>query len=131
MKPRTRGEHRLRSATPLTFELALGLLLLAAIIVRVAYVLAQPSTDPSATGAILDGAYYVSWGRALAEGTGAPGGAFYLAPLYAWLLAAFFTLFGDSIAWLYLLQHLLVVSTALLLALCGRRYLLAGNCTLL
>jgi len=103
----------------------LGLLLLLGLIARVGYVLAQPANDPTFAAPIQDGAYYVQWARALTAGSGGPEGAFYLAPLYPWLLAAFFTAFGDDASLLYLLQHVLVVSSSLLLALCGRS--LAGG----
>jgi len=103
-----------------SFELSLAALSLIALGIRVAYVVVQPATDPGATGALLDGAYYVRWGQAMAAGTTAHAGAYYLAPLYAWLLGGFFTIFGDAIAWLYLLQHVTLVVTAVLLALCAR-----------
>ena len=108
-----------------SFELSLAVLSLIALVFRVAYLLVQPATDPSATGATLDGAYYVHWGQALAAGTWTQAGAYYLAPLYAWLLGGFFTLFGDAIASLYLLQHVAMVATAVLLGLSARD--LAGD----
>jgi len=108
-----------------SFELSLAVLSLIALVVRVAYVLVQPATDPSATGAVLDGAYYVHWGQGLAAGNWTQAGAYYLAPLYAWLLGGFFTVFGDAIASLYLLQHVAMVATAVLLGLSARD--LAGD----
>ena len=108
------------TAKRFSFELSLAGLAFLALVVRVAYVVAQPATDPDAMGALLDGAYYIQWGQSLAAGSATQTGAYYLAPLYAWLLGAFFTIFGDNIAWLYLLQHVTLVSVAALLAVVTR-----------
>ena len=102
-------------------HLPLALVLLAATAARIGYVLAQPATDPDFSRPMLDGAYFFDWARSLASGHGGPGGAFYLAPLYPYLLAGFVRLFGESFALLYIAQHLFVVASAALLAGVARR----------
>jgi Tfp pilus assembly protein PilF len=103
------------------FIVALVAVLLAALVVRVGYVLAQPAGDPAFALPILDGAYYLAWAGGLASGSGGPPGAFYLAPLYPYLLAAFLRAFGENFTLLYLLQHLLMLGAAAALAVAARR----------
>ena len=100
-------------------------LLLLGLAVRIGYVLGQPAADPGFARPALDGAYYWEWAGALASGEGRIDGAFYLAPLYPYLLALFRTLFGEAFGLLYGLQHLAVVVAAGLFVLTGRR--LAGE----
>ena len=57
-----------------------------------AYLVSQPSSDPSFAHPTLDGAYYAAWAKSLSAGQPGPGGAFYLAPLYPHLLAILFGL---------------------------------------
>ena len=103
------------------FKIGLVALLLLGFALRVAYVVAQPSHDPAFARPMLDGAYYLEWARALAAGGTGPAGAFYLAPLYPYLLSGFLQLAGESFAALYLIQHALLVAAAGLLGAFVRR----------
>ncbi len=103
------------------YVLVLGAILLAGLLVRIGYVLSQPRHDPSFSWPILDGAYYLDWARSILTGASWDGSAFYMAPLYPYLLAGFLRLFGESFTLLYLLQHLAVVASAGVLAEFARR----------
>jgi tetratricopeptide (TPR) repeat protein len=105
----------------------LGLLLAAGLAARVAYVVAQPASDPSFARPVLDGAYHLALARAESEGGAGPGGAYYLAPGYAFFLAAVVGPAGEvDFALLYILQHAMVVAAAGLLAIVGRRRIGSG-----
>ncbi len=84
----------------------------AALAIHLAYVLRQPSVDPAFAHPGLDAAYYVGWARELAAGRGGPEGAFYLAPLYAYVLGAFFKLFGEHLLPLLVLQQVGMMAAA-------------------
>lgn len=125
IRPETNEEPEPGSGSRRRFYPILAAILLAAFLVRIGYVAAQPETDPRFAAPAFDGEYYVDWARSLAGDTridaGRFAGAFYLAPLYPHLLALFLKLFGQNFALLYGFQHLLAVATAALLALGGRR----------
>jgi Flp pilus assembly protein TadD len=104
----------------------LAVLLAAALAARVAYVLAQPASDPSFERPQLDGAYHLAAARALLEGEGGPEGAYYLAPGYAFFLAAVVGVAGESFTVLYVVQHALIVAAAGFLALAARRRIGSG-----
>jgi len=103
------------------FTLALVLILLGGAILRLAYTVAEASTDPWFGHPVLDGRYYVDWAIALASGKPGPAGAFYLAPLYPYALAGLMRVAGPGFWAIYLVQQGLSVSTAALVALGGRR----------
>jgi len=105
------------------FICILGGILLGGLILRIAYLLAQPAADPFFANPAFDGAYYLGWARAIAHGAQGPTGAFYLAPLYPHLLAMLIKLTGGSFGLLYLLQHLLSLVTAAMIAILGRHLL--------
>jgi tetratricopeptide (TPR) repeat protein len=111
----------------LRFEIGCGALALAALAVRAAYVVAQPAVDPTFSSPMLDGAYYLDWARSLAGESAGPaaGAAYYLAPLYPWVLAGLIELSGDRVALVYLAQHAGTVVSSLLLAASARK--LAGD----
>lgn len=98
------------------FRIAAAALFAAALGQRVAYVLAQPAADPSFLQPALDARYYLEWARALATGLPGPQGAYYLAPLYAHFLAGCFRVFGETFVAVCLLQQLMVLGAAALLA---------------
>src|SRR6185503_6182058 len=79
-----RRRHPVRTRREVVAWAALGAIALA---LRLAYVAAQPGTDPTFARPMLDEALYVGWARGLAAGGGQPPGAFYLAPLYPNVLA--------------------------------------------
>ena len=109
----------------LGFVLGIGLLL------RVAYLLAQPNSDPFLEHPFVDGKLYLDWARALNAGTYRSEGAFYHAPLYPAFLSLVLRLGGDSVRAVFVLQALLSVGTAGLLGWIGvRRFgLFAGVTT--
>ncbi len=90
-----------------------------ALVLRLAYVAAQPGTDPSFARPMLDEAVYVGWARGLAAGAGQPPGAFYLAPLYPSLLAVWAAA-GAGFGALYAVQQFVAVATAGFLAWTAR-----------
>ncbi|MCP3978108.1 MAG: ribonuclease III [bacterium] len=83
----------------------------------------QPVGDPNFARPAFDGAYYVDWARDLASGGSGPGGAFYLAPLYPYLLSLSFRVLGERLDLIYALQHLLALGSGGLIAVGGRRLL--------
>jgi len=105
---------------PFGFAGWLTLLLVVGMALRVAYVVEQPLSDPSFALPILDGEVYTDWARSLAGGGSGPSGAYYQAPFYPWVLAAFFSIFGERFSALYLAQHLLAVLSAAGIALLAR-----------
>jgi tetratricopeptide (TPR) repeat protein len=104
------------------FGWTLGALLLGGLGLRLAYVALQTRTDPwflhPAGG---DPADTLNWARELLSGEGVREGAFYGPPLYPYLVSLFLRVFGENFGLLYYIQHLLMVGTAGLLALVGRR----------
>jgi tetratricopeptide (TPR) repeat protein len=107
------------------FVVALGAVLVAALVLRLGYVLAQPASDPAFAHPLLDGGYYLTWARSIASGSGGVPGAFYLAPLFPYLLAAILGAFGERFTLIYLVQHLFVLGAAAALAIASRR--IAGD----
>jgi Tfp pilus assembly protein PilF len=103
------------------FVTRLATVLLLGFALRCAYVMHQRTIDPTFARPVMDGAYYLDWARGLTGMGAAPGGAFYLAPLFAYTLAGFRAIVGENFFALYLLQHLLSIATAGLLALIARR----------
>jgi len=103
------------------FRTAAGALFLVALGLRVAYVVHQPSSDPSFLNPALDARTYLEWARSLAAGAPGPEGAFYLAPLYAYLLAGFFRVFGENLVVACGLQQLSTLAAAGLLGLVAAR----------
>ncbi len=93
--------------------------------VRAAYPAWQLLRAPESTVPLLDAAYYLDWARAIAEGAGRFEGAFYLAPLYPYVLGYGFRLAGEALLAVYLLQHLAVLAAAVLLGRVAER--LAGH----
>lgn len=103
------------------FRWVLAGILLTGLVLRAGYVAAQAAGDPWFSRPAFDGAVYWEWARALAGSSGGPGGAFYLAPLYPWVLSGWIRLFGESFGALYLAQQVLGLATAALIAIGGRR----------
>jgi tetratricopeptide (TPR) repeat protein len=99
------------------FALGIGVVLGLGLVLRALYVLAQPGTDPWFAVPQLDGATYLGWAQALAAGAPGPTGAYYLAPLYPWLLALLVRVGAGGPFALYALQQALSLATAALLAL--------------
>jgi tetratricopeptide (TPR) repeat protein len=102
------------------FLSVLGGILLGGALIRAGYLLAQPGVDPYFSSAVFDGAYYLGWAKAIAYGASGPTGACYLAPLYPHLLAVLMKVAGQSLWPIYLVQQLLSLATATMIAILGR-----------
>jgi tetratricopeptide (TPR) repeat protein len=102
---------------PTRFQVGLFAVLFVGLLLRLSYLFFQPAVDPFFANPGFDGEYYLNWARELNGGGGAVEGAYYLAPLYPLSLALFVAIFGEYFGLLYLLQHLLGLATAALIAL--------------
>ena len=60
------------SAAPRGFGSWLTLLLVGSMTLRIAYVIAQPASDPSFSIPILDGKIYADWAKSILAGDGGP-----------------------------------------------------------
>ncbi|HXV76127.1 MAG TPA: tetratricopeptide repeat protein [Candidatus Polarisedimenticolaceae bacterium] len=105
------------------FAPSLVVILLIGAVLRAGYTIAQARSDPWFALPMLDGRYYVEWAASLAAGRGGPPGAFYLAPLYPYLLALLIRLGGLSFLGLYVVQQAMGLASAAILAVGGRRVL--------
>lgn len=104
---------------PRTERALLAVVLLVALLVRVAYVLALRES-PYFEAPILDPAYHVDWARSLAAGQTFEEGPYFRAPLYPYLLGLVTALLGEGLLAPRLLQVLLGVATAYLTYRVGR-----------
>lgn len=91
---------------------------------RAGYLSALAASDPAFSRPMLDGAYNVAWAEAIVAGTGWPGGAFYLAPLPAYVFAGLRALAGRSELPIAILGAVLTLAAAWCAAAIARR--LAG-----
>ncbi len=99
---------------------AIGLLLALAFAVRVAWVLASRD-DLSIRVPLMDAAYYDSWARDVLHGRWARPGAFFMGPLYPYVLALLYRLFGTGPTLVRLVQALGGTATVYLTWCIGRR----------
>jgi len=113
-----------------SFRKWLGVVVGCGLLFRLIYLFSQwAAGDPFFSRPSFDGAYYFDWARAIVAGEGGPEGAFYLAPLYAYCLALFFRIAGESHLLLYILQTVLSAVAAAALA-SGTRRLVGGAAAL-
>lgn len=70
---------------------------------------------------IIDSKMYDDWAMAIAKGNWLGTAAFYMDPLYSYLLAIHYSLFGHNLLMVRLLQAAMGVGLCLLLAVMGRR----------
>lgn len=110
MSPRSRA----RAALPV------AALMLLAFVLRLVYVLGLRES-PYFHEPILDPLYHVQWARALAAGESFEEGPFFRAPLYVWMLAGVFRLFGDGLLAPRIVQCGLGAATTGLTYLVGER----------
>ena len=101
--------------------LAVFLLILAAALIRNAYLLQYEARLPYYRVPIIDSAYYDAWAWRVAEGRGYGPMPFYMAPLYPYVLALIYKVFGHSFTIVYFFQELLGVLNVFLVYLLGRR----------
>jgi 4-amino-4-deoxy-L-arabinose transferase-like glycosyltransferase len=116
----------------LSLPAVMGLVFLAALLVRVVTVLALRGS-PFFDFLLVDAQWHHDWAAALARGDWSPEGrAFFRAPLYPFWLSLIYRLFGEDLLAARLVQAVLGAATASLLAgaawrLAGRRAALAAG----
>jgi 4-amino-4-deoxy-L-arabinose transferase-like glycosyltransferase len=103
--------------------LVVALVLLVAALLRVVYLMQYKAHVPYYSAIILDSIYYDSWAWKVAQGKGYGPMPFYMAPLYPYVLAVIYKLFGHSLGLVYALQSALgVVNTYLVYILTRRMF---------
>lgn len=105
----------------LPYRLGLFGILLGGAIVRVGYLASQPLVDPTFSSPSMDAQYYWSWAQSWAAGATGPSGAFYLAPLYPWLLSWCMRQGIASFAAVFAVQHVATLLSAFLAGSLARR----------
>jgi Flp pilus assembly protein TadD/4-amino-4-deoxy-L-arabinose transferase-like glycosyltransferase len=100
---------------------ALGLIAVIAFGIRLTH--ARALNDSPISEILLgDSRRYVDWAREIAAGDWVGTEVFYQAPLYPYVLAVLFRLFGESVDHIRLVQVAFGSASCLLLALAGRRF---------
>ncbi|MFQ5411139.1 MAG: ArnT family glycosyltransferase, partial [Phycisphaerae bacterium] len=99
--------------------LILAVVFRVAVIIRVVYVL-QMRDNPHFTNPILDGEVHDNWARAILAGERFFDGAYFKAPLYPWLLAFVYKIFGPGYLVPRLVQSVMGAASCCLLFLVGR-----------
>jgi tetratricopeptide (TPR) repeat protein len=107
--------------------LVVGLVLGVAALLRIAYVLQYLSVTPFGDAVISDSAFYDAWARRVLAGEGYGPSPYYMAPLYPYLLAGLYALFGHSLAAVAWVQSALGVLNLWMVYMLGRR--IAGHAT--
>ncbi len=122
-KPRRAKTGPAREMAPpwLRSPLLPGMLIFSlALVVRVIYVL-QAQANPQFDAPLMDPAYHDQWAWQLAQGTWAPEGPFFRAPLYTFFLAAIYAIGGHDYLLPRLVQAVLGAGSCVLIYLIGRR----------
>lgn len=107
--------------SPFAGRIALGAILGAAALLRLAYLLEYRSSSIFYGRLMLDAQVYDLWATRIAAGEWTGGPVFYHAPLYPYLLAFFFRFLGHHYLPVYLLQAALGVAVLYLVFRIGRR----------
>ncbi|MDH7481606.1 MAG: glycosyltransferase family 39 protein, partial [Armatimonadota bacterium] len=109
-------------ATSRRFEaLVVTALLLIAIIIRVIYILQYKNNTPCYLAPMMDSQYYDLWAQRVARGEGYGAKPFYMAPLYPYVLAGIYKIFGHNYGVVYVIQAVLGIGNLLMVYLIGRR----------
>ena len=106
---------------PSTERLALGVILLLGLLLRFAYLLEYRARSVYYGQLMLDAQVYENWARRIIGGEWLGGGVFYHAPLYPYVVALLFKVFGDRYLPIYLLQMSLGVGVLYLTYRIGKR----------
>ena len=101
--------------------LAVFVLLLVAVVIRNTYLLQYEVRVPYYRIPIIDSAYYDDWAIRVAQGRGYGPMPFYMAPLYPYVLAFIYKVFGHNFTIVYFFQEILGVLNVFLVYLIGRR----------
>jgi 4-amino-4-deoxy-L-arabinose transferase-like glycosyltransferase len=104
-------------------------ILLLAVLVRVLYFV-QYLDSPLPKHLGVDHTYYLEWAREIAQGNWMGTAVFEQAPLYAYGLGAFFSVFGERTNLVLMLQLLIGAGGCILVYACGRRLFDTATATL-
>ena len=107
--------------SPSAERIALGVILGAAALLRLAYLLEYRSSSIFYSRLMLDAQVYDLWATRIAAGAWLGGPVFYHAPLYPYLLALIFRFLGHHYLPVYLLQMALGTAVLFLVYRVGRR----------
>lgn len=100
-------------------NLYLIIILVFAVTIRILYFIQNSAHNPLFDEPISDAGVYYNWASEIASGKFAPDGVFYMAPLYPYILAGIFILFGESITSVVVVQHVVgVINLFLIFLLC-------------
>ncbi len=100
---------------------ALAVVLAAAAVMRIVYLIDYRAHTVFWDAMLLDAEVYDEWARALAAGKGEAAEVYTLAPLYPWSLASVYRIFGPSYPIVYILQAALGLLNIGLVHSIGRR----------
>jgi len=92
-----------------------------AIILRIVYFIQNLSMNPLYYDPISDAGVYYNWAKDIVEGTPSHQGVFYMAPLYPYILAFIFNLFGVSVSAAAIVQHVAGILNLLLVYLIANK----------
>jgi len=90
-------------------SLFLIIILVAAIGMRIFYFIQNSANNPLFGEAVSDAGVYYDWAREIASGNFIHDGVFYMAPLYPYIMAGIFKVFGESISSVVIVQHVVGV----------------------
>jgi Tfp pilus assembly protein PilF len=90
-------------------SLFLIIILVAAIGMRIFYFIQNSANNPLFGEAVSDAGVYYDWAREIASGNFIHDGVFYMAPLYPYIMAGIFKVFGESISSVVVVQHVVGV----------------------
>lgn len=102
-------------------NLALGVVLFLAILLRIVYFLQYKANAPYFSQVIVDSYYYDVWAQRVASGKGFGPMPFYMAPLYPYVLALVYRVFGHNLALVYVFQMILGVLNTFMVYLIARK----------
>jgi len=92
-----------------------------AVILRIVYFIQNLSMNPLYYDPISDAGVYYNWAKDIVEGTPSHQGVFYMAPLYPYILAFIFKLFGVSVSAAAIVQHVAGILILLLVYLIAKK----------
>lgn len=124
MPDRTRAANKIGKeiySRPRTQRLIVGVVIFLAILLRIIYFFQYKANAPYYSQVIVDSYYYDVWAQRVANGKGFGPMPFYMAPLYPYMLAIIYKVFGHNLPLVYVLQMALGVVNAYLVYLIARK----------
>jgi len=103
-------------------SLSVALVLVLAAVLRVAYLLEYKSRVPYYSELIVDSYYYDQWAQRVVAGKGYGPMPFYMAPLYPYVLAGIYKVFGHDVGIVYVLQMGIGLFNTYLVYVLARRF---------